>query len=440
MMPPQTFCVIGTGYVGMASCVGLANLGHRVIGYDIIRERIRGLQRGVSPYSESGFTQALRNALDGGNLTFVESLAEALENAHFILISVGTPSLPDGSTDLSYIDDVVGALAEDDVADKTIVLRSTVPPGTTDEIARRLPNCATIYAPEFLREGSALADFMNPDRIVIGASDLAAAAAYAGVFAAIDRPVLVTTSREAELIKAYSNAYLAMKISFANEVANVCDNVGANALAVLAGIGADHRIGRKFLQPGIGFGGPCFDKDVRALHSLAGRMQSGRELLAATLRVNELQPIRIVDTLETELGGTLSGKSIGVWGLTFKAGTDDLRHSLAIRIVDLVMERGAFVRAYDPTVCIPNTLVRCELAQSAEGVLDSDALLVLTEWPEFRLFPCAEVATRLRAKLVVDGRNVLDADTLSRLGVRYYGVGRSPVNSVIGTDEVLAVS
>lgn len=420
-----SFCIIGTGYVGMASAIGLAQIGHRVVGYDIIRERIRGLKDGITPYRETGLSAALEAQLAGGNLTFVEELAEAVEGASFVMLTVGTPSKNDGSADLSYLETAVDRLCELDIAGKTVVVRSTVPPGTTDRIADRLAGVASVvYAPEFLREGSALEDFLDPDRIVIGARDSAAADAYGAAFDDLDKPVFVTYPREAELIKAFSNAYLALKISFANEVADMCDAVDANALHVLAGVGSDRRIGPAFMAPGIGYGGPCFDKDVRALHNTASRLDTGRELLSATLRVNDAQPLRIIGMLEDELGGTVRDLDIGVWGLTFKAGTDDLRDSLALKIVDELLARGARVRAFDPSVEGPHTMVRCHLASSPLDVLDSDALLVLTEWPIFRTIEPEVIATSLRQPVVVDGRNVLDAAALAALGIRYRGVGR----------------
>lgn len=425
MDSPSTFCIVGTGYVGMASSIGLASLGHRVVGYDIIRERVRGLNNGVMPYQEAGLGAALERQLVTGRLRFVEELAEGLAGADFVMVTVGTPSRPDGSADLSYLESAISMLEAHDLRGKTLVIRSTVPPGTTDRIAERLRGLASvIYAPEFLREGTALQDFLDPDRIVIGARDPVDADAYAAVFADLERPVIVTPPREAELIKAFSNAFLALKISFANEVANMCDAVDADALHVLAGVGSDRRIGRAFMAPGIGYGGPCFDKDVRALHSTAGGLQTSRELLSATLRVNHAQPLRIIAMLEEELGTSVKDLEVGVWGLTFKAGTDDVRDSLAIRIVDELIDRGARVRAFDPSVDGAHPLVRCQVVSSPLEALDAHALLVLTEWPQFREIPVQAVSDRLRRPIVIDGRNVLDGKALAACGIRYRGVGR----------------
>ena len=424
---PRRFCIVGTGYVGMASAIGLAEFGHDVVGYDIIRERVRGLQNGITPYHEEGIAAALQTHLASGRLTFVESLAEAAGSAEFIVIAVGTPSRTDGSADLSCLYSAIDALLAIDLTGKTLVIRSTVPVGTTDFIADRLRGTASVlHAPEFLREGSALKDFLDPDRVVVGASPLEDAGPFLSLFEHLGKPLIATSPREAELIKGFSNAYLALKISFANEVANLCDAVDADALVVLAGIGNDTRIGKLFLQPGIGYGGPCFDKDVRSMHHIAGENDSSRELLAATLRVNEAQPRRIVDTLEEEVG-RLDGLTIGAWGLTFKAGTDDVRDSLAIKIVADLEARGARVRAFDPAVKGPHTMISCELVGSPLDALDADALLVLTEWPMFREIPVTAIASALRLGVVIDGRNTLDHKALAMAGVTYRGVGRRAI-------------
>lgn len=429
MSHSRRFCIVGTGYVGMASAIGFAEFGHDVVGYDIIRERIRGLQNGMTPYREDGLTTALQAHLATGRLRFSESLADAAQDAEFVVIAVGTPSHADGSADLSYLYAAIDALMDLELAGKTLVIRSTVPAGTTDFIAERLRGVADVlHAPEFLREGSALKDFLDPDRVVVGAAPLEAGNAFLSLFERTGKPLIATSPREAELIKGFSNAYLALKISFANEVANLCDVLEADALSVLAGIGNDSRIGKLFLQPGIGYGGPCFDKDVRSMHHVAGKHESSRELLSATLRVNDAQPRRVVDILEEELG-RLDGLSIGIWGLTFKAGTDDVRDSLAIKVIDDLVRRGAQVRAFDPAISGPHTMIHCELMPSPLDVLDADALLVLTDWPMFREIPARTIADRLRFPVVVDGRNALSHDALADAGVRYRGIGRRAMPS-----------
>jgi len=423
----KKICIVGTGYVGMASAIGFAELGHNVTGYDIDLERVRGLQRGVTPYREAGIEEALRGNIAAGRITFHEDLDAAGAGADYVIVAVGTPSLPNGSADLSAVHAAVEALVPVISKDAVIVLRSTVPAGTTDRLADA-HDVTFVYAPEFLREGSALHDFLHPDRIVIGAESGNHAAGYAALLESLGQPVVTTTYRNAELIKGFSNAFLALKISFANEVANFCDAADADALDVLRGVGHDRRIGTAFLTPGIGFGGPCFEKDVKALHHAAGELEVGRELLAATMRVNAAQPKYIVRMLEEELGD-LAGAHIAVWGLAFKAGTDDVRDSIAVRIVNELIARGVLVIAYDPAVAETRPEVLCELRHSAmEAIEHADALLVLTEWDEFaRISPWA-IAKRLIRGVVVDGRNILDPQAISATGLRYRGVGRRPAS------------
>jgi UDPglucose 6-dehydrogenase len=421
-MMQERVCVVGTGYVGMASTIGLATLGHVVTGYDILPERIAALREGITPYREAGIAETLRDHLDATRVSFHDDLELATRGARYVIVTVGTPSHDDGSADLRAVNEALAALAPL-AGEAIIVLRSTVPAGTSDRLADE-HGLNLVYAPEFLREGTAVQDFLNPDRIVIGARNAALAEAYASLLRSLDRPVITTSYRNAELIKACSNAFLALKISFANEVANLCDAVAADSRDVLYGVGHDRRIGQAFLAPGIGYGGPCFEKDVRALEHMAGRQSSGNELFSATLRVNAAQPKRVVDVLQGELGG-LEGRRIGVWGLTFKAGTDDLRDSLALRIVDDLYARGAEVVAYDPSIPVGHAGVRAPLRASAlEAVEGADALLVLTEWAEFAEISPWAIAHRLRRPLVVDGRNILDPDSVAAAGLRYRGVGR----------------
>lgn len=418
-------CIIGTGYVGMASGIGLAELGHEIVGYDVLPERIRDLQRGITPYHEEGIDVALNRHRLAGTMRFTHDQAEAVRGAHLVLISVGTPALEDGSCDLRGLYACVAHLRECDLSEcAAVVLRSTVPPGTSDEIAELMHGRAeVIYAPEFLREGSAVYDFLKPDRTVVGASSIPAAVAYATLFESLQAPIMLTSRRNAELIKAASNAFLALKISFANEIANLCDALGADSLDVLRGVGADRRIGQAFLLPGIGFGGPCFEKDLKSLERTAERRSVDCELVSGTLRVNERQPRRIVDMLASELG-PLHERTIGVWGLAFKAGTDDIRDSLAVRILHDLSARGAIVRAFDPAIREANLPPNCALVQTALDAADADALLVLTEWPDFREVSPHAIARNLRAGLVVDGRNTLDIERIVDAGLRYRGVGR----------------
>ena len=419
-------CIIGTGYVGMASAVGLAELGWKVVGYDIIPERVAGLRSGVTPYRESGIEEALRRHLESGQLDFTFDHDEAVRNASLIVISVGTPAAANGSADLRALRACAAALRRAPLREGAVVaIRSTVPPGTSDEIAALLRGHAeVIYAPEFLREGSAVRDFLNPDRTVVGASSIPAAVAYVRLFEALQAPVVITTRCNAELIKVASNSFLAMKITFANEIANLCDALGADADDVLRGVGRDRRIGGAFLAPGIGFGGPCFEKDLKNLQHVAAVRGIPAQLVTSTLRANEHQPRRVVELLEAELG-TIAGARIGVWGLAFKAGTDDVRDSLALRIVDELSKRGATVAVYDPAVGAAPLPERCAFAKTALGAIDGgDALLVLTEWECFRDIAPDAIARALRGSVVIDGRNVLDADRVAANGLRYRGIGR----------------
>jgi len=429
--------IIGTGYVGMACAIGFAEFGHRVIGYDIMIERVRQLQRGVTPYHEAGITESLARHLHGETVCFVEDIESAVNGATFIIVAVGTPSHADGSADLSGVYDVIGRLAGLNLRGATVVVRSTVPPGTSEWVAETLRgNADVVYAPEFLREGCAVPDFLNPDRIVVGAESRSVGERYGALFAHLSRPILTMSLRNAELAKGMSNAFLAMKISFANQVANLCDELDADALDVLDAVGHDRRIGRLFLQPGIGFGGPCFEKDLKSLIHLSKNSNADYDLLHATLDVNDRQPRRVVDVLEQELGGSVSGVRVGVWGLTFKAGTDDVRDSLAIRVVEALAARGAEIVAYDPAFRDAAHTLPCTLAASALDAAEADVLLVLTDWPQFRAIDPWALAHRLRRRLIVDGRNVLDIDAVTAAGLVYRGIGRRRTASSIELAEV----
>ena len=432
--------IIGTGYVGMASAIGFAEFGFDVVGYDVLPDRIADLARGIAPYHEAGITEALHRHMSAGRLRFVGDLREAVANSDVIVIAVGTPARSDGSSDLSYLHAAVESLARCDVAGATIVLRSTVPVGTTDAVAERFRGVAgVVFAPEFLREGSAVPDFLDPDRIVVGASSPAEARPYAQLFAHLGKPLVVTSYRNAELIKQCSNAFLAVKITFANEVANFCDAADADALAVLQGVGADRRIGGAFFGPGIGFGGPCFEKDLSSLRHQASVLGTPFDLVGATLRVNERQPMRVVDMLEEEIG-SLARTHLGVWGLAFKGGTDDVRDSLALRVIDELVARGAHVTAYDPAVSGMSPRAGCSLVRSPLEAANCDALVVLTDWPQFRDVDPYAVARLVRRGVVVDGRNVLDAAAFASAGVRYRGIGRRALPRVVETwDDAVAV-
>jgi UDPglucose 6-dehydrogenase len=394
-------------------------------------DRVRKLQNGIAPYREAGIEDALHTHLANGRLAFFESLEEAAGKAQLIIVAVGTPARDDGSADLSSLFTAVEELAKLHLTTwPTVVIRSTVPPGTSDLLAQLVEGWGElVYAPEFLREGSAVYDFLHPDRIVVGSDSAGAAVPYVKLFESLQKPVLFTSRCNAELIKCGSNAFLALKISFANEIANLCDALGATSDDVLRGIGYDRRIGSQFLSPGIGFGGPCFEKDVKSIEHVATKHNMGRELFSATLRVNEAQQNRIVQLVE-EAVGPVDGLTIGVWGLAFKAGTDDVRDSLAIRIVDALAERGATIIAYDPAVHVTTLPKNSRLAHTALEAADCDALLVLTEWPEFNAISPQTYAPLIRRRVVIDGRNVLDAERVACAGLAYRGVGRPMTSDV----------
>jgi len=419
-------CIVGTGYVGMASLIGLAELGWTVHGYDIIPERIRKLRHGVAPYREAGIDELLRKHIDAGRIHFFDTLDAAARDADLVIVAVGTPAREDGSADLSAVYAAVDGLSKVSFsAWPTVCIRSTVPPGTSDDLADLVDGWGElIFGPEFLREGSAVYDFLHPDRIVVGCTSTAAAVPYVRLFESLQKPVVFTSRCNAEMIKCCSNAFLALKISFANEIANLCDAVGATSDDVLRGIGYDKRIGPEFLRPGIGFGGPCFEKDVKSIAHVAGTHSVGHELFAATLRVNEAQPMRVLRMLEDEVGD-LAGLTVGVWGLAFKAGTEDVRDSLAVRVVEMLSARGAYTVAYDPAVRVAALPAGSRLVQSPLEAADADVLLVLTDWPEFAAVHPELYARSVRRGFVIDGRNVLDGARVASAGLKYRGIGRS---------------
>jgi UDPglucose 6-dehydrogenase len=426
----RPICIIGTGYVGMACMIGLAELGWTVHGDDIATDRIERLRLGTPPYREHGLQEALRHHVARGAMHFFDSLADAVAAAEIVIVTVGTPSREDGSADLRALESVLAELSKLHLSTwPTVVIRSTVPPGTCDRLACLVESWGElVYAPEFLREGSAVTDFLRPSRIVVGARKASIAVPYVRLFEALQKPVVFTSLCNAELIKGCSNAYLAMKITYANEVANLCDALGADADDVLRGMGYDSRIGAEFLRPGIGFGGPCFDKDLRSIRHVAQHAGASDELFDATLRINERQPLRVIDTLVAELG-SLQGLTIGVWGLAFKAGTDDIRHSLAVRIVEELAARGAVTTIYDPAVHVAPLPSGSRLVRSTLEAADCDALVVLTDWPEFAAADPLSFASKLRRRLVVDGCNVLDPKRIASAGLVYRGIGRSGIPS-----------
>jgi len=423
----QPIAVIGTGYVGLVTAVGFAELGSDVWCVDVDADKIARLVRGEVPIYEPGLEQAL--ARNRQRLRFSTELAPALEHAQLLFVAVGTPPTYSGDADLSAVHAVAGAMPASDR--HALVMKSTVPVGTGAAIKRIFAeqgkaSFAYVSCPEFLKEGSALEDFLAPDRVVVGDERDWAGDAVIELYAPLAAPLVRTDIASAEMVKLAANAFLATKISFINEIANVCEETGADVLEVARGMGLDHRIGTHFLRPGIGFGGSCFPKDVSALKQLAGNSGYHFQLLTAVIEVNELQKRRVIGKLQKHLG-SLVGKTIALLGLAFKANTDDMREASSLVLSGRLQADGAQVRAYDPIAAdeARKLMTGVEFADSALHAVDgADACIIVTEWPEFAELDWSEVAARMSGRLVVDGRNFLDGDAVRAAGFIYEGIGR----------------
>jgi UDPglucose 6-dehydrogenase len=418
--------VIGVGWVGLVTAACFAELGHKVIARDILPEKVEALSRGDVAIHEPGLTEMIKR--NAARITFTTSMEELLDGARLLFTCVDTPPTYSGDADLSRVRAVVADLPDD--SEHVLVMKSTVPAGTGESIRRDMPGIAYVSCPEFLKEGTAVEDFMHPDRVVIGADtgDEAAADAVAALYAPLgeEGEILRTDVASAEMIKLASNAFLATKISFINEIANVCEEVGADVGEVARGMGADTRIGSSFLRAGIGYGGSCFPKDVSALKMLAGNTGYHFQLLTSVIEVNELQKRRVVGKLEKHLG-SLIGKRIALLGLAFKPDTDDMREASSLVLSARLQGEGAEVVAYDPVAVerASEMLTTVEMAGSAMAALEgADAAVLVTEWGEFRDLDWAAAAATMTRPLVVDGRNFLDPDALAAAGFEYEGIGR----------------
>jgi UDPglucose 6-dehydrogenase len=427
-------CVIGTGYVGLVTGACFADLGNRVVCLDVDRAKIEGLERGVMPIYEPGLEEMVERNVRAERLSFTTSYVEALGSASLAFIAVGTPSGVDGEADLRYVREVAESIA--DVVDHPIVIvnKSTVPVGTGDWVAdvirrRRGGNdiqFSVVSNPEFLREGTAISDFMHPDRVVLGSLDRDAAHRVAELYLSLRCPIMVTDLRTAEMIKYASNAFLAARISFINEIANICEELGADVREVATGMGYDKRIGHDFLQAGLGWGGSCFPKDVKALAHMAVLHGSHPQLLQAVMDINRNQRRRVVMRLRRILNG-LDDKVIGVLGLSFKPNTDDIREAPALEVIHLVQNEGATVRAYDPEAMnaaakqLHNVKLCVDSYEVAEG---ADALVLATDWNEFKLLDFERIYEVMRTPVILDGRNLWEPERLRDLGFTYFGVGR----------------
>jgi UDPglucose 6-dehydrogenase len=427
MSERQPIAVIGTGYVGLVTAAGFAELGSEVWCVDVDADKIERLKRGEIPIYEPGLADSV--ARNAARLHFSTELAPALEHARLLFVAVGTPPTYSGDADLSAVHAVVASMPRSD--HHALVMKSTVPVGTGASIKRIFAEhgkegFAYVSCPEFLKEGSALQDFLEPDRVVVGDDGNWAGDAVVKLYEPLDAPVVRTDIASAEMVKLAANAFLATKISFINEIANVCEETGADVLEVARGMGLDQRIGRHFLKPGIGFGGSCFPKDVSALKQLAGNSGYHFQLLTAVIEVNELQKRRVIAKLQKHLG-SLVGRHVALLGLAFKANTDDMREASSLVLAARLQADGATVCAYDPIAEdeARKRMSGVQFADSALGAVEgADAAILVTEWPEFAELDWGKVKQRMSGDLLVDGRNFADREAVEAAGFIYEGIGR----------------
>ena len=428
--------VVGTGYVGLVTGAGLSDFGNDVVCVDIDVRKIEALRRGEIPIYEPGLDALVAKNVNEGRLRFSTDLGEAIKKSRAIFIAVGTPPKPDGSADLRYVEDVARTIAQHMNGPKLIITKSTVPIGTGKMISEIIEKSGTehhasvVSNPEFLREGSAIEDFMKPDRVVVGASDDESAELMKEIYAplhSLEIPFVFTNVESAELIKYAANGFLATKITFINEIAVICEKVGANVHDVAIGMGLDARIGPKFLQAGPGFGGSCFPKDTSAMADIARRNGYPFQIIEAVLRVNDDIKQRMVVKIVEALGGSVSGKTIGILGLAFKPETDDMRDSPTIPIINGLQQAGARIRAYDPQAMencrkIFTGVEYCADAYST--ATGADALVIATEWNEFRALNLGKIRSSMNSPVLIDLRNVYDPHRMKAEGFKYVSVGR----------------
>ena len=424
----SNIAVIGTGYVGLSTGACLSHLGHHVTCLDIDKSKIASLSLGKVPIVEEGLEDLVRTGLANGTLRFTTSIADSVPAADVVVLCLPTPQGDDGSADLSYVEQVARDIASTLKTGAVVVNKSTVPVGTASRVAEIIgrKDVSIVSNPEFLRQGTAVHDFLHPARVVIGGEDVAAIEKVADLYAGVDAPILKMKTASAEALKYAANAFLATKLTFINAMADICEAVGADIFDVASGIGLDPRIGKDMLSAGPGWGGSCFPKDTRALVSIAADGGYDFALLRGVIETNDQHYARIADKVIAECGGNVQGLTVGAWGLTFKANTDDLRDSPAIKILLMLRDAGAIIRAYDPTATsgydaypwitvMPSALDACQ---------DADALVLLTEWSEFATIKPRDVAARMKSSRVVDSRNVLDKSAWLEAGFVHRGVGR----------------
>jgi len=425
--------VVGVGYVGLVTAACFSDLGNKVIALDVDEARIEGLKRGELPIYEPGLEELVERNVEAGRLMFTTSYEEALIDSEFVFICVGTPSGVDGEADLKYVESAAKTIAETMTAPLVVINKSTVPVGTGDWVAEIVREAQpkpidfwVVSCPEFLREGAAIRDFMSPHRTVLGSLSREAADKVAQLHLPLRSPIVITDLRTAEMIKYASNAFLATKISFINEIADVCESLGADVKEVAAGMGFDPRIGQYFLNAGLGYGGSCFPKDVKALAFMAEEMGHDSQILNAVMEVNGERRGMIVERL-AEMLGTLEGQTVGLFGLAFKANTDDMRDAPSIDIAKALIAAGAKVRAFDPVAMevakrdLPDVEMMSDAYQVAEN---ADAIIVVTEWNEFMQLDLERVRDSMKQAIMLDGRNIYPPEQIKSLGFRYRGVGR----------------
>jgi UDPglucose 6-dehydrogenase len=441
---PAPIGIVGTGYVGLVTAVALADLGHRVRCLDIDAAKIARLQDGQVPFVEPELPELL--ARNRSRLLFTTDVADLFPACRIVFVTVDTPPMPSGDADLSRVESVIDAIPAE-VDDLLLVMKSTVPVNTGARISRELAQRSRtgiryVSNPEFLREGSAIADVFHPDRIVVGADDAADAQRVADLWRDLGGELVVCDLASAEMVKLASNAFLATKISFVNEIANVCDVVGADVETVARGMGLDRRIGHAFLAAGIGYGGSCFPKDVKALKQLAGNAGYHFQLLTSVIEVNEIQKRRVVALLSNRLG-SLHGRRIALLGLSFKPGTDDMREASSLVLAQRLASEGAKIVVHDPVVGagvmqhLPKGTVRATSPRDA--LVGADAVVIVTEWPEYRtLLDDDGAATLMRQPLLVDGRNLLDPAAAAAAGFEWIGIGRAAASQPAATLQGVA--
>ncbi len=430
----KNITVIGVGYVGLVTGACFSDLGNRVVALDINEEKVASLRKGVMPIYEPGLSELVLRNVKAGRLSFTTSYADALKDAEFVFIAVGTPEGVDGEADLKYVRMAAESIAKTMDHPLIIVNKSTVPVGTGDWVAgivrQNQPTpieFSVVSCPEFLREGSAITDFMNPDRSVLGSEDRDAAERVAQLHLALRAPIVVTDLRTAEMIKYASNAFLATRISFINEISNICEALGADVKEVARGMGFDKRIGHYFLEAGVGYGGSCFPKDVKALAYMAQVQGKHPQLLQAVMDINAYQRKHVLLKLQELLGDTLKGRTVALLGLAFKQNTDDMRDAPSITIAQALHDKGAVVRGYDPVAMdvAKGLMPYVEMAKDSYDLVKGvDAVIALTPWNEFIQLDMLQIKSAMKTPILIDGRNLYDPAAMRALGFQYRGIGR----------------